>query len=478
MFSQSYRGTLAFNVSMLVSAQAVGKLVNTAVTILLVRYLGPNELGLYAYVLAFAYPFGALADFGLAAHAIREASRDRSQDAHILVTLRRATLLLAGLGWGAMMAVAVATSHDVAALECLAVAGGASVLSAYATPWLVQLSVREDLHLVSVYQVAGSLLGSLATVWVLLSGGATFQLLAASLLVNLALVVIARCLAGAQTVGPTAPYTEAIQMIRRSLPFGLLLLGFALYYRIDMIMLQWMRSADEVGFYSAAYRFLDALLPLAAAIGRPFYPRFSHLQSHDSVEMCRLLDATWRPLFGLGLPLAIGTCFVAEQLVQLVFGSEYVSAASMLQVLIWGAIPLLLVNIPSHALNAADRVLPLAGVYGIGLAVNVAANLVLIPIWGAQGASIATVLCEWLTLMIVTVMVMRTFSLTLSYDGLWRYALSAVVMALSLWAAHDAPLAIQILIGGMAYLIGLVSVGYLQSNDMQIVRRSWGWVRG
>jgi O-antigen/teichoic acid export membrane protein len=457
MDGPSYRGTLAFNVTTLVAAQAVVKLVNTAVTILLVRYLGPQELGQYTYVLAFAYPFGALADFGLAAHAIREVSRDRSSEARMLVTLRRAALLLAVLGWGAMMAVAVVMHHHTAVLECLALAGGASILSACATPWLVQLSAREDLHLVSLHQVAGSMLGSLATVCVLLWGGATFQLLVASLLVNLALIIIARILAGQQVLGSNVPYAETVLAIRQSLPFGLLLLGFALYYRIDMVMLQWMRTAEEVGLYSAAYRFLDALLPLAAAIGRPFYPRFSHLHGHNSLEMRRLLDATWRPLFGLGLPLAIGISFVAEPLVRYVFGSEFASAAAMLRMLIWGAIPLLLVNIPLQALNAANRVLPLAAVYGVGLVLNVAANLVLIPIWGGQGASAATVLCEWFTLAIVTVMVTRTFSL---------------------WAARDVELPMQILVGLVTYLIGLISVGYLQSNDMQIVRRSWSWARG
>ena len=147
------RGNLAFNVTALVTAQAAVKLINVAVSIALVRYLGPQELGRYSYVLAFAYPFGALADFGLAAHAIREISRDQTRAADVLAALQRSLLLLAGLGWVAMLALAAAMGHDARMLLCLAVAGLASLVSVFLSPMLVSLTAREDLHLVSIYQI-------------------------------------------------------------------------------------------------------------------------------------------------------------------------------------------------------------------------------------------------------------------------------------------------------------------------------------
>src|SRR5712692_3174481 len=101
------------NVSALVLAQGITKILNFAVSLVLVRYLGVEELGRYAYIIAYAYPFGALADFGVAAYSIREISRNLDRASEVLAVLRRSVLLLAGVTGIAMAGLAVLTRHDV-----------------------------------------------------------------------------------------------------------------------------------------------------------------------------------------------------------------------------------------------------------------------------------------------------------------------------------------------------------------------------
>ena len=465
------RGSLFFNVTTLVFAQAVVKLINVAVSIAVVRYLGTQELGRYAYILAFAYPFGALADFGLAAYAIREISRDRAREVEVVAVLQHAQLFLAGIGWVAMMGLAALIQQDTATLVCLALAGFSSLLSAMTTPLLVTLTAREDLHLVSVYQVAASLLGSAAIVSVLFLGGATLALLAAATTANGVMLGLMHVLVGHRPFPPHIPFSAMKSMVRQALPFGLLLLGFSLYYRVDMVMLQWLRTTREVGTYAAAYRFLDAVIPLAASIGRPFYPRLSSLTGRDPQGVRELLETTWRPLLALGLPFALGIFFVADPLTLALFGPEFVEAGSLLQILIWGSIPLFLINIPTQALMAANLALPLARVYGVSVAVNIVVNLLLIPRWGAGGAAVATVLCEWLNLVLVLRLVRREFAVSLACTGLWRYGVACAAMLMALWLVQSYGLIVEILVGAFAYSGGLMVLGYLRSADMLAIRR-------
>ena len=465
------RGSLLFNVTSLVSAQAAVKLVNLTVSIMVVRYLGAQELGRYAYILAFAYPFGALADFGLAAYAIREISRDRAREGQVVAILQRALLWIAGLGWVVMMGLAVLISHDATTLACLALAGFSSLLSAITTPSLVILTAREDLHLVSLYQVIASLLGSAATVIVLLWGGASLALLTAATIANGALLAIAHVFVEHRPSLPKVQFTEIQLLYREALPFGLLLLGFALYYRVDMVMLQWLRTQQEVGTYAAAYRFLDAVIPLAACIGRPFYPRLSGIIGHDPQGVRDLLETTWRPLLALVLPVSFGTFYVAEPLTIALFGSDFTDAGHLLQILIWGSIPLFLITIPTQALMAANLVLPLAGVYGLSVAVNVLANLFLIPQWGAAGAASATVLCEWLNLILVVRIIRREFAVSLAGQGLWRYILAAAAMVSVLWTIQGHGLALEIFLGAIAYCAALLILGCLSLHDFLALKR-------
>ena len=169
--------------------------------------------------------------------------------------------------------------------------------------------------------------------------------------------------------------------------------------------------------------------------------------------------------------MTVITFFVAYPLIQVLFGSEFVRAGAFLQILIWGSLPILLINIPSHALNAADRVWALAGVFVLSALVNVLANLLLIPGWGAMGASLATVACEWLNLVLVARLVQREFHVSFSPDGLWRYFLAVTSMVLVLWLARDYGLVVMMLGALLAYGAGLLLLGYLRSAEILAMRR-------
>jgi len=465
------RRSLFRNVTALVSAQVVIKVVNFAVSIAVVRYLGAHELGRYAYILAFAYPFGFLADFGLGTFAIREISRDSARESEVMALLQRALFLLAGASVLSMMGLAVLVRHDVTTIVGIAVAGLSSLLSAITTPALIVLTAREDFHLLSLQKVAASALGAIATVAVLLWGGATIALLAAATIVNGVMLAFTHVLVGKRPSLPAVRLQAVRTMIRQAVPFGILMLGVALYYRVDMIMLNWLRDPREVGVYAAAYRFLDAVILLAASIGGPFYPRLSSLVGRDTQGVRVLLEGTWKPMLALGLPLLLVTIILADPLVLALFGNEFGDAGAVLKILILGSLPLFWINIPNQALIAADLVFPLARVYGVSVLVNVIVNFFLIPRWGSVGAAVSTVICEWFSLALVVGMIRREFGLSLSSEGLWRYILAAAMMSVGVWLSRDLGLAIEILIGITAYVCGLLLLGYLRSADMLTVRR-------
>jgi O-antigen/teichoic acid export membrane protein len=459
------------NVTALVSAQVVIKVVNFAVSIAVVRYLGAQELGRYAYMLAFAYPFGIVAEFGLGSFAIKEISQNPTRELEVRSLLQRAMLLLSGASVLAMMGLAVMVRHDLTTIVGIALAGLSSLLSAVTTPAVVVLTAREDLHLVSLQRVVASALGAIATVAVLLWGGATIALLAAATIVNGVMVVFAHVLVGKGPSLPAARLPAVRAMVRQALPFGILMLGVALYYRVDMIMLNWLRDPREVGVYAAAYRFLDAVILLAASIGGPFYPRLSSMVGRDTQGVRDLLEGTWKPMLALGIPLLLATIILADPLVLALFGNEFGDAGAVLKILILGSLPLFWIYIPNQALLAADLVFPLARVYGLSVLVNVTVNLFLIPRWGSVGAAVSTVICEWLNLALVVGMIRREFGLSLSCEGLWRYILAALGMALALHLTRGAGIAIELSSGILTYTGCLVLLGYLRSADMRAMRR-------
>jgi O-antigen/teichoic acid export membrane protein len=466
--------SLLGNVRALISAQVAVKAVNVVVAVAMVRWLGAEELGRYAYVIAFAFPFGAVADFGLAAFAIRELSADPSRATDDVATLRWALLVLSVPAAAAMVVAAAMTGMAGPSQMALAAAGLSMVMSSLATPHVVLLTAREQLGRLSTYRVASSAAASLVTVAVLLAGGTTVHLLCGAAVVQLVMLFLARALSGAK-LGARRPsratVAAASSMIVRAVPFGVLMVVFALYYRIDMLMLEWMRGSEEVGMYAAAYRFIDVVIVLAASLGAPFYPRFSGLVRSDLSGARALLESVWRPFLALALPLSVGAYLVADEITVLLWGSQFAAAGGILRVLAWAAVPLVWVYVANQALQAANRVWTLAAVYAAGAVLNVALNLLLIPRHGAQGAAVATLICEWAVLAAIVTLLRRHFHLLFLTAGLWRYAPALLAMAMAVSFMRPWGLAACVAAGVISYGGTLWGLGYRDGADMVALRR-------
>src|SRR5206468_9515010 len=158
------------------------------------------------------------------------------------------------------------------------------------------------LPILSLHRVLGAVLSSAIRVGVLAAGGGVVALLAGSVAASTVMWDVARALAGPAGAAPTVPAGAPGALLRRAVPFGLLMAGVALYYRRDMVMLEWLAAPGELGRYAAAYRFLDAVIALAASLGGPLFPRLSSVALSAPAQARRLLEAGWRPLLALGLP--------------------------------------------------------------------------------------------------------------------------------------------------------------------------------
>ena len=459
------------NVSALVGAQIATKAINLLVSVALVRWLGVDELGRYAYVLAFCFPFGALADFGLATLAIRDACRAPDQAPGVIAAARRAGLTLATASAAAMVGLALLVGHDTALVAAIGLGGLASIVSALTMPSLVLLTAREHMDRLSLHRVAAAALSSAVTVAVLMVRGGVVALLAGALAASVVMWLLARVLAGDPGAASAMAPGAMRVLLRRALPFGLLTLGFALYYRIDMVMLEWLAAPGELGQYAAAYRFLDAVIALAAALGGPLFPRLSSLALAAPGEARRLLEVGWRPLLALGLPLTAGTVVLADDLVALLFGADFAGAAPLLRLLILGTLPLFWVSVANHALIAADRVWPLVGVYALSALLNVVANLLLIPGWGAAGAAVATAACEWLNLVLLARLLRRGFGVRASAAGIWRYCAATAVMLVVAWLARPLGVIADVALATGTYAAALWALGYTRSDDHVAITR-------
>ena len=105
------------------------------------------------------------------------------------------------------------------------------------------------------------------------------------------------------------------------------------------------------------------------------------------------------------------------------------------------------------------------------LVVNLALNLVLIPLYSYVGAAAATVVTEVAVLALQVRVLHRELALRWPAGSLVRVAVASAVMAATMIPLYGAPALLQLLVGSVAFLIALIGVRGLRWSDLAPLRR-------
>lgn len=162
--------------------------------------------------------------------------------------------------------------------------------------------------------------------------------------------------------------------------------------RIDVVALRSWSGAHEAGLYGACYRVLNGVGAITTAISLALYARLARARGGAR-------DQEAERLF-VALPVGISLCLViaallASPLLGLLYGAEFQGAATMFRVLLAAGV-VQTANAFLHkglVVSGRQRSLPFA--QGAQALVNVALILLLVPHYGALGAAIATLVCEF-----------------------------------------------------------------------------------
>jgi O-antigen/teichoic acid export membrane protein len=196
---------------------------------------------------------------------------------------------------------------------------------------------------------------------------------------------------------PKIRWTEYSDILIRSYPFAVLAFLMVLYSQIDRTMVYKMVSdgEHEVGLYAMAYRILDAFNQVAFLFATILLPVFTgHIHRKESLNGTVRVFA--RLLLIPGLLLVLSSYFYKGEIMNLLYKGQTTDYLSdifgylMISFLALGA-----VYIYGTLLTANGNIRFLNITAGAGLIVNIAINLILIPIYGVLGAVIATLATQF-----------------------------------------------------------------------------------
>jgi O-antigen/teichoic acid export membrane protein len=183
-------------------------------------------------------------------------------------------------------------------------------------------------------------------------------------------------------------------ILSQAFPMALSIIAIQIYLNFDTVMLGFMKSEGEVGWYSAAYKVIIILLLAGGIYYNTIFPVISNLYKKSVEKLKHLMQFTLSLMILAIVPmLVIGTIFAA-QIIGLIFGDGYQESVVVFRILLWNVAAVLLNSLFGRCLLGCNRQkYHLACVSGGGL-VNLILNFILIPPLGIKGAAIATVAAE------------------------------------------------------------------------------------
>ncbi len=180
------------------------------------------------------------------------------------------------------------------------------------------------------------------------------------------------------------------QLISFSLPSSFGIIFSILITLNDRILLGIFRPENEVGIYQAVGLFSLIFITLLSSVKTIFAPLISHLLSAGEREKSiQLFRTSTKWTLYLCVPFFLVFLLYSQELVTVIFGSEYLSGAPVLVLLVLGQIANMVTGPVDHFLIMAGYQKDWFVTSLIGFIFNICANLILIPMAGLFGAAIS-----------------------------------------------------------------------------------------
>ena len=389
--SGSFKKYLA-NTSWLFFERFIRLGVSFVVSILVVRYLGPKNFGLYSYAMSFFALFGAFSTLGLESIVTREIVKNPAKKDEINGTVFY--LRLAG-SFTAIVFVAIIlflTGEETYTAILVIILSASYLFQSFS---VIEYYFRGTVQAkYNAYALSASVVlsSTLKIIFILIKASLIYFVFAVvfeyiTLAIGLVMVYRYNKLS---ILSWKYSGNLAMSLLKDSLPLILSGLVVLVYMRIDQIMIKHMIDNVSVGYYSAAVRICEALYFIPVTLCNSIFPAIVNAKNVSEAFYNNRMQKLYDVLAWLAIGIAVPVTIFSNLIIQILFGKEFATASPVLTIYIWAGVAVFL-GVASSQYLINENLTKLAFIRSfVGMILNVALNFFLIPKFGINGAAIAT----------------------------------------------------------------------------------------
>jgi len=396
--NKTARQTVAKNTFWLAVSQLGSRLIRAAIIIYAARVLGAAEYGLFSYVLGFAGFFTIFSDIGVGHLLTRDTARHPDERPQYFSNSFWAKITLLALT--AVLIIFIAphiTNIEMAKalVPLVAILVIADGLREFSIAFLRGMERMEtEAFIVTIMNVT-----IMAAGFAILAVQQTARALLYSYIASVVAAAVLAVLILRRYYGHIFRYVSIDRIryiVKTSWPIAFSSMLGIFMLNTDMVMLGWWRTAEEIGYYAVGQRIIQVLYTLPALLASATFPMLSRLVKEQSPRERDLNETSMTMIYLAALPLAMGGIIVAPDLIELVFGPQYLPAVLSFRILLLTPLLAFPAILLSNLVVAHNQQRPTLKYVAVGAGGNIIFNAVLIPLLGIMGAAIATLVAQLL----------------------------------------------------------------------------------
>ncbi|MCH7516532.1 MAG: flippase [Bacteroidetes bacterium] len=380
------------NTSWLFAEKILRLLISFVVTVLVVRYLGPKQFGLLSYAISFYGLFSAISILGLESISIRELVKYPERRDNILgsVFLLR---LVGGIVTIIFIALTLFISGEPTDISILILIISTSAI--FQSFSVIDYYFRAEVKAkYSVYVMTASVLftSSLKILLIILEAPLIYFAIVFSVefFVAAAGFLLVYKHNKLKIINWKFRKETAMNLLKDSWPLILSGLVIAIYTKIDQVMIKNMLDSKELGYYAAAVRLSEAWYFIPVALTNSIFPAIINAKKVSNKFYFNRMQKLYDILAWMAIAIAVPVSIFSKDIINIIFGNEFQSAAPVLTIYIWAGVAVFL-GVASSQYLITENFTKLSFFRTfIGMIFNVILNLILIPKYGIVGAAVAT----------------------------------------------------------------------------------------
>lgn len=384
------------NISFLIVAEVISKLLPLLTFPYLTRTLGPEAYGKYGFAMNFVGFLMLLASPGFVPYGMRAIAQNAGQEQDIGAKIVGLRLFFAVAATVILVFYTIFLAPDDNQIRLLLLLSGLLLLpGALSLDWL--LTGKSIIPPVAIAGVISQIIYTAAilffvrgvqSVWVVPVGALVGELVGIGILL----------FAVGRSYGlrwPQLSRQDFRDIVPQAMLLGFASLMYLTYDKVDTILLGYFRPMEEVGLYVATYKIMWMVMSFQPILAKVFFPLIaeSAVSEQDGQKDSRLY---LKILMFIAFPLIAGGFVVADPLTRLLIGEKYVGSGLLLVMLLPNVLAGGLAGYYAWMkLMAKNRNREYVIAVTSGAVLNLGLNLIFIPIWGAKAAAVITCLSQF-----------------------------------------------------------------------------------